>query len=406
MREWRMAATVTMVAAGLAASTFAAPNDRLRVSVNGIVVPVSRVSAIQVDQDLLQPDLALVTLTPPPWLLPQVGADLEVGGGGSRLFKGEIVAIEPLFDAGRGAVTLRAFNRLHRLARERKTRVFEDRTDAEIVSAVAAEYGVAGAAEGDAAHIRHQFAFQHNQTDLEFLLERAAAIGYEVRFDDTTLHFRPQQVASEVTLGCPARVKPSAVELRAFRVRLARPEQVQRVMVRGWDPQRQEEIVGSAQGRTIDLAGTLGPLPGLIGRTVDLGRVDALPSAAGAHGAARGTLAAMTASDVAAEAEVDGTPLLEPGTLVGIAGRAAHFDGKYHVTGVSHRYTHEGSGHRYHTLLRLTRQDSGLYYFLPEVDDEVLVAFINGDAARPVVVGSLWDEPARPEERACEPRKN
>jgi phage protein D len=401
-----MAATVTAVASVLAAATFAAPIDRLQVLVNGIDVPASRVRSIHVDRDLLQPDMALVTLTPPPWLLLQAGADLEVGAGGNRLFKGEIVSIEPLFEAGRGAVTLRAFNRLHRLARENKTRVFEDKTDSEIVSAVAAEYGLAGAAEGDAAAVRHQFAFQHNQTDLEFLQQRAAAIGYEVHLDDKTLNFRPRRDANEVALGCPARIQPSAVELHAFRVRLARPQQVQRVIVHGWDPESQQEIVGSAQGKTIDLAGTLGPLPGLIGRTVDLGRIDALPSAAGAHGAARGTLAAMTASDVAAEADADGTPLLEPGTLVAIVGRDAPFNGKYHVVGVSHRYAHEGSAHRYHTLLRLARQDSGVYYLLPEVDDEVLVAFQHGDPAQPIVVGSLWNDPARPEERVCEPRKN
>lgn len=35
-------------------------------------------------------------------------------------------------------------------------------------------------------------------------------------------------------------------------------------------------------------------------------------------------------------------------------------------------------------------------YFLPEVDDEVLVAFEGGDPSRPYVVGSVWSETARP----------
>jgi hypothetical protein len=176
------------------------------------------------------------------------------------------------------------------------------------------------------------------------------------------------------------------------------------VIVHGWDPHRQAEIVGSAQGKTIDLTGTLGGLPGLIGRTVDLGRIDALTSATGAHGAATGTLAAMTASDVAAEADVDGTPLLKAGTLVTVVGRDAAFNGKYLVVGSSHRYSKDGSAHPYHTLLRLARQDSGAYYLLPEVDDEVIVAFIQGDPDQPIVLGSVWNDPARPEERVCEPR--
>lgn len=37
-------------------------------------------------------------------------------------------------------------------------------------------------------------------------------------------------------------------------------------------------------------------------------------------------------------------------------------------------------------------------YFLPEVEDEVLVAFENGDIHRPVVVGSLWSGKRKPPE--------
>jgi uncharacterized protein involved in type VI secretion and phage assembly len=36
------------------------------------------------------------------------------------------------------------------------------------------------------------------------------------------------------------------------------------------------------------------------------------------------------------------------------------------------------------------------WYGLPEIDDEVLVAFENGDVNRPVIVGSLWNNDAKP----------
>lgn len=38
-------------------------------------------------------------------------------------------------------------------------------------------------------------------------------------------------------------------------------------------------------------------------------------------------------------------------------------------------------------------------FFIPDVDDEVLVVFVNGDARLPVVVGSLWNGSAKPPEQ-------
>lgn len=60
-----------------------------------------------------------------------------------------------------------------------------------------------------------------------------------------------------------------------------------------------------------------------------------------------------------------------------IAGAGSPFNGKYLVTAVSHR-------------LGLTRAD-GAQFFLPEVDDEVVVGFVGGDPDRPVILGSLWN---------------
>ena len=37
-------------------------------------------------------------------------------------------------------------------------------------------------------------------------------------------------------------------------------------------------------------------------------------------------------------------------------------------------------------------------FFIPQVDDEVLVVFVNGDARAPVVVGGLWNGNAQPPE--------
>ena len=80
-------------------------------------------------------------------------------------------------------------------------------------------------------------------------------------------------------------------------------------------------------------------------------------------------------------------PSLRIRGAVEIAGVGSPFDGKYLVTGVSHR-------------ISLARSDGALFS-LPEVDDEVLVAFVGGDPARPVILGSIWSSDAPPETEAC-----
>ena len=45
-------------------------------------------------------------------------------------------------------------------------------------------------------------------------------------------------------------------------------------------------------------------------------------------------------------------------------------------------------------------------YFVPEVDDEVLVAFRNGDLDQPYVIGFLWSAKARPPEAEASQRRS
>lgn len=45
-------------------------------------------------------------------------------------------------------------------------------------------------------------------------------------------------------------------------------------------------------------------------------------------------------------------------------------------------------------------------YFLPEVGDEVLVAFKNGDIDHPVIIGSLWSKKMKPPETNTDGKNN
>ena len=372
---------LAVVVAAVAGQVVTAQDARLQAVVGGTMLPAARVASIVVDAGASDVDAATVTLAPGRANLPLIGEALEVIGG-ARIFKGEIVGIEPVFDAGgESRVIVRGLNKLHRLTRGKKSRAFENTTDADIVARIAADHGlVAGPALPETSE--PESVFQHNQTDLEFLRERAARIGLEVVVDDDVLMLRRPDEADPVPLGCSG-----TPALNRFHPRLSSTVQVAAVTVRGWDPLQKKEIVGKASRATIALS------PGAEsirdrGPVIDLGMVQGIESTAAAYGAAIGTLRAMTVTDLSAEAEAEGHPSLRAGVTVSISGVGARFDGKYYVTGVSHRY--HGSGTGWRTLIRVTRTDRG-HYALPEVGDEVLVAFANGDISRPVIVGTLWN---------------
>lgn len=379
--------------AGVGAET-ARPS--LQAAIAGSDLPGSSRHEILVDQDLAQPDMATFTLTGRKGLEfaggVELGDDASVETGSEppqTVFKGEVVSIEPVIGSGGDRVVIRAFNRLHRLTRGRKTRTFVEKTDAEIVEIIAVENGLVPAPSPELTE-RYESVFQHDQTDLEFLLERAARIGYEVLVDDTKLVFRRKEASAPLVLTQAWR--SGEARLLRFHARLASTNTVQRVVVRGWDPRGQEHV-GMATAPTVLL--TPGePQPDLFfGRTVESTVDHPIFSVEEANAIAKAKLEEIMLSYVSGEAEAKGHPKIKAGIVVTIDGVGDRFDGQYFVQGVRHRYGHRLGCGGYKTRFKVRRNASALF-FLPEVDDEVLVAFVHGDLARPYVVGSLWDDDA------------
>jgi uncharacterized protein len=386
--------------------TVHADGGRLRAVVEGDALPPGRVHSIVVDSDSLT-GIAMATVTlegkESSSRLPTADSALDVdgisGGARARIFQGEIVSIEPVFQGSGGSkVIVRAFNRLHRLARGQHSRIYENSSDAEIASEIARQAGLAFAPSGPEAAITHQRIAQHNQTDLEFLRARAARIGYEVFADDSTLYLQPRRDPPPIPLGCsPVRAGSHAL-LRLFHPRLASPSSIAKVTVRGWDAKKHEEIVGTATRQLIPLSAGGRAITDPPGSFTDLGFVQALETAVASYGAAVGTLTALTAEDLSGEADADGNPALRAGARLVLHGGADAFNGEYTIVGVSHRFGRD-SNDGWHTLLRVVRVDRGVYV-LPEIGDEVLVAFEHGDMAHPIVVGSLWNDDQRPPQEA------
>jgi uncharacterized protein len=385
-------AVVGMVSPGLRAQDRGA----LLVRLEGVLLPQSRVVAILVDESVTEPPTAAIALRAGS-VPPAVGRGIDIAAiDGQILFQGEVVASEQLVQAsGEPIVIVRALDRLHRLNRGKKTREFRDASDADIARQLAFSAGLQAKAAGPEASTPHSTVHQHEQTDLEFLRERAAAIGYHVFTDRTTLHFEKRRLVPQTIVGCTLRV----IRVRALAAWLASPDEVHEVQVRGWDPVKKEEIVGKARQDAIGLSRAASHIepPASI---LDLGFVETLQSAMAAHAVAKGVLSQSTEQDLSAEMAVDGDAALRARAEIILEGAGAAFNGKYFVQGVSHRYD-RGPGGGWKTLLRVVREDRSVF-LLPEVGDEVLVAFQHGDVDRPVIVGSLWTSQAPPETSPCQ----
>ncbi|MCR6487826.1 phage baseplate assembly protein V [Amycolatopsis sp. OK19-0408] len=164
-----------------------------------------------------------------------IGTEVAIGGAAPGrpedprlLMSGEVTAIEAEY-AATASIVFRGYAEDHRLQRAKRTRTFLDATDADIARKIATEAGLPlGVIEP--TRVTHRHVGQVNQTDWDFLVGRAAAIGYHVGVTAGRFEFRP---AAE-------RSKPVTLELGenlvSFSARITAGNLAPRTEVRVWDP--------------------------------------------------------------------------------------------------------------------------------------------------------------------------
>ena len=247
---------------------------------------------------------------------------------------GEITGLEPAFSNDRPPVLLvRGHDLRHRLARGRKTRGFSATKDSAIASTVAMEAGLR-AQVTDSGTV-HALVMQTNQSDLEFLRQRADLIGYEFFVRDRVLYFRP--AADDQ----PATTVLDVADLSSFAPRLSSLGQSGKAVVQGWDVKGKKAVSGEEQapagGTSSDRA---------FGLSTSTVGVDApVVTDADAGQAAKGVKAALGRSYVRGDAELAGRADLHAGTTVQITGAGETFSGIYYLTAVRHDLV-LGSGYR------------------------------------------------------------
>lgn len=387
-----------------------------------------------------------------------IGKEVEISvqgeSGRTKLIVGEITACETDFKHGVGATMVaRGYDQSHRLNRGRQTRSFVQMTDKDIVTRIARELQLK--AEADPTSEVHEYVLQDNQTNLEFLESRAKRIGYRVLVEGNKLYFKriPQGSTAVPVLEW-------GINLLEFNVRLTTSKQASEIEVRGWDPQAKREIIGKANraqdmpdiGERRQGGQVAGAAFSTAGKEIVVNRV--VSTQAEADALAQSLCEEMGGDFIQAEGVCAGDPAVCAGAMVELKGLSDRFKGRYRITHALHHYDAKGyttrftiSGRHDNTLAELVSRQSGGsgshsvvvgivtnnqdpngkgrvkvkfpwlagnteshwariaspmagknrgMVFLPEVNDEVLVAFEHGDLNRPYVLGALWngmDEP-------------
>ena len=338
-------------------------NVKLEVTLGSVgKVPIGDVFEFTVDVDLNQPDmcsLVLVNIKGSYSAKVKNSDSLEIKGGGKTIFKGEVLGVEPTFDYGQPSrVHIRGLNAMHKLTRGRKSTTFEKMSDKQIAEKICQAHSLSANFKKPPTEIKHDHVYQHNQTDLQFLRQRAARLDCELLCEDTTLYFTQRSTSVDAAI---AKLKLGDGTLERFKPRISSANQVKKVTVRGWDPVKRKEIIGKYEASP-DYGGTAGPSEAM-GNTETVETDRPVYSQEEADSLAKSLLREKQMSYVTGEAMTQGIPGLRPNTCLNLELGDSKFDGKYYIASVRHRFVHSVAGigglaHReagYRTLLRVMR---------------------------------------------------
>ncbi|WP_410598354.1 VgrG-related protein [Amycolatopsis sp. lyj-90] len=314
-----------------------------------------------------------------------IGTEVAIGGAAPGhpndprlLMSGEVTSIEAEYHST-ASIVFRGYAEDHRLQRTKRTRTFLDMTDSDIARKIATEAGLMiGVIEPTT--VTHQHTGQVNQTDWDFLVRRAAAIGYQVGVTCGRFEFRAAAGPSEPV------VLALGANLLSFSARVTAGNLAPFTEVRIWDPLA-ARVVSEQRSPSTSTARLPDDVP-VVARRFS-GIAPAAPAAPGGihgpapseqatvvselplgWGAAIGAAARQAAdglsermSDTFAEAsgEAVGDPWLGAGRMVEVRGVAATFAGTWLLTRTRHRFefgsyrtSFEVSGRQDRSLLGLT----------------------------------------------------
>jgi phage protein D len=435
--------------------------DQVKIKVNGSDISdeqLSRVIAVTLESALKIPDMIEIQVAEMSKVeydaIPyQLGDTIEVSltndeGAPVSILKGEITGLEPSYVGNLVGLTVRGYDKSHRLFKGTKSKAFSNVKDSDLASQIASAGGLQ--ADVDATTEVFNHVFQHGQSDFDFLAERASRIGYTIFASNGKLSFKKREAPSSadatLTVG---------ENLISFQPRVSGAAQVAEVTVKGWDIKAKKKIEVKANSSNTGAAAGLGSGPAIaskFGNPKVLFVRQGVASQDDAQKLAQSLLNDANDAFLQAEGECIGNPVLHAGSVVEIAGETvpAQFRGKYRLSSARHEFragdyktSFQIEGNAPDTISTLvqsvkaeTAPWSGVViaivtdvqdpdnmgrvklkfpwlsdndeswwarvmapgagknrgvFFMPEINDEVLVAFDQGNFNYPVVLGGLYN---------------
>jgi uncharacterized protein len=280
----------------------------------------------------------------PAWATYEIGKEIKakIGGNTSFIFKGDITALEPSWGgAGGTRIVIRALDPLHRLARGRQSKVFEEVKDSDVVSQVASDAGLS--VQTDATSEKHKYILQRNESNLVFLKRLAARNNFHLRLDRDSLVFKKNEFAGEeieLTLG---------QNVESLRISANTADLADKVVVLGWDPGAKAKVDGTASSVNAVGGGTTGIALAnskFGGHTAFVTDVPVTTSSL-AQDIATAELERIARQFIRGTGTIGGDDRVRAGACIKLTGFGAIWDGKYlvmasrHVVGAGSAYKTE-----------------------------------------------------------------
>lgn len=270
------------------------------------------------------------------------------GGEIQSIFQGEVTALEERYgEGGAPNIVMLIQDRLHRLARSRHSRCFEEQSPDEIVQAIAGEAGLRS--DVNASSITSSW-HQINESDLAFAQRLLGRFDIALRLQDDTVRARPEEPDPEPL---PLDAQDSASYVRLLSDLNHQPTSSR---VRGYNP--------AAAEATDHEADSLTPAPGDVTAADNLNRLgwpgpEIVPqpfarTMAEARAYAEAHFRRMAKRFLSGEITCQGEPRMHSGREVELTGVSPRLRGKYQVVHCVHLFNNESG---YDTHLTVHRPD-------------------------------------------------